>query len=79
MAETGLAWSPPAAPSPCSPFPRVFLAARQDWLAHVIREVDAKAWESWGCVFCFVAMLDSPFLFQHMGGCSEKCKTNFLK
>ena len=36
--------SPPT-PTPFSPFPRHFLAARQDRLAYVIREVDAKAWE----------------------------------
>ena len=44
---------PPKLPLPSS--------LKQDRLAYIAREIDAKAWEFWGCVLHFVAKLDSPF------------------
>ena len=74
---------PPTPPPPCpptrvSPFPRCFLAPRQDRLAYIIREVDAEAWAFRGCVSYFVARLDPPFHFQHMGVCGEKRNAVFM-
>ena len=65
LAESGLAAAPkfgrfsvrtpPPPPAP-TPLPRLFRAAREDGLAYIIREVDAKAGNS----AYLVAKLDSP-------------------
>ena len=65
---------PTAPPHPHFCFPRLFLAAKQDRLAYIIREVDAKAWEFWGCVVHF-AKLDSPTIWEVANEISEKCDT----
>ena len=50
------------------------VAARQDGLAYIIREADAKAWEFWGCVLYFVAKLDPPSnIWEVVHETSEKC------
>ena len=55
----------------------LFLAARQDGLSYIIREVDA--WELWCSVLCFIARLDSPSnIWEVEYETSEKCDTIFI-
>ena len=70
-------WTPP--PDSLVPLPfSLPCGAKQGRPAYIIREVDAKVWDFWGCVLYIVAKLDSPFPFQHVGVCSEKCNTMFI-
>ena len=67
---------PKRAPRPPR-FPRLFLAAKQDGLAYIMRAADAQAWELWGCVLYFVAKLDSPSnIWEVVYETSEKCDTD---